>query len=374
MFVMLIGTTRNLLSMSQPSRVPIPNGAYFSTAWLAGGWLVVHYEATDRFEYRPWRLRIDGSGFERLPLGDVPGCVRVRYQKATKLPDGRLGLVAGCEPSDVRHRASFNIVGYNIATQGVEPLLTDPIPYNPTQFSWNPGLTKAMFGHSSGICGSIAWLTRKGIERPDITLTDHGRGWHLGAFFDRARGEPCTREGRADLPAWSPNGHGIAFFASPQSIGVGGKARLDQPWNLYLMEPAGKVISPLLRNVMDPASLAWSPDSRLLAFTGTIRGRGPGLYVLDAASGGLERLLPYHLGGLDWAPDGGHLVGINQLSDPGDWPPLSQLLIVAVGRPASATGRGQTTGEGKQDAARARQAMPEATSTSAGTESGSGRT
>lgn len=330
------------MNLSPSQRIAIPEGAYFSTAWLPNGWLVAEYEATRRFEYRPWRLRPDGSEFERISLPDQPGCSKTLYQNATTLPDGRLGLVAGCEPLDVGGQASFNIVAYDVETKTVENLLSNPILYNPTQFSWNPELTRAVFGHSSGICGSIAWLTRQGLEEADITIADNGKSWRLDAFFERGRGEPCTDEGRADSPAWSPDGHNIAFFASPQSIGVEGQARLDEPWNLYLMTPGETTVRPLLRDLKEPASPVWSPDGGSLAFTADVPGQGKGLYVLEPDSRRPRRVLNHYLGGLDWAPDGTRLVGVRQLSKPGEWPPRSELLVVDVKQP----GRPQTSGRG----------------------------
>jgi hypothetical protein len=67
---------------------------------------------------------------------------------------------------------------------------------------------------------------------PIFTVAAEGDlAFDLAAHF--ADESDCTGTGRADLPAWRPDGEQIAFFGSPQSVRVDGQGWLDEPWNSF---------------------------------------------------------------------------------------------------------------------------------------------
>jgi Tol biopolymer transport system component len=90
-------------------------------------------------------------------------------------------------------------------------------------------------------------------------------------------------------------------------MGVGGFARLDQPWNLYRWSLPGGVPQPLLRDVGDPLGLAIAPDGRWLALGATRHGRRFGLWLVNTADGSADRLAFGKLGDPSFSPDGRHL-------------------------------------------------------------------
>jgi dipeptidyl aminopeptidase/acylaminoacyl peptidase len=204
-------------------------------------------------------------------------------------------------------------MAYDMASSKIELLVTTPVNLGISQFTWNPAMDRGLVGSSSDICASIAWLTRQGFEYPTITLEDKGQSWRLDEHFRLDPAERCTHLGRADLPAWSPDGQWIAFFASPRSIGVKDFARLDVPWNLYLMDPVEQKPRRVLANVKHPRSLAWSPDGRWLAFGGELPWRGKGLWLFAPSTGMLHRVTKEDISWLAWSPDGQQIAGIDDL-------------------------------------------------------------
>lgn len=303
-------------------RIQAPEGEYSGLAWLPSGWLVTGYEPKEvgyepgqpRPTWRLWRFRLDDGAFEQLPLGDDPRCFQTRFKDPSTLPDGRLGFVELCGPPLIRGEpvrgADVYLMAYNLDTGEVKPLVPRPINTLISQFTWNPDLSRGVVG-AGDICASLLWLTQDGFEYFEITFSDEGRSWRLDEAFRRDLvTEGCSDLGQANLPSWSPNGHWIAFFASPQSIGVKDLARLDVPWNLYLMDPVDLKPRRVLANIKYPRSLAWSPDSRWLAFGGEVVGRGRGLWLFAPATGALHRVTSKYILWLAWSPDGQQIAGI----------------------------------------------------------------
>ena len=243
-------------------RVTAPRGDYGWLAWLPNGWLVVRYEVSDRgqFTWRLWRLHLDGSGLTPLPLDADPACRQTRYYGPIALPDGRLGFERRClSLKDASGRplteGSRYLMAYDVETGTVERLVAEQLTFPTGQNTWNPTMTRGLLGTGGSLCASLAWLTPARIEYPSFVIEEDGRSWPLDDYFGDE--DTCTRDGRAGLPAWSPDGQTIAFLASPQSMGVDGFARLDQPWNLYLMDPEEQQPRKVLADIKGPGGLAW---------------------------------------------------------------------------------------------------------------------
>ena len=250
-------------------RIAAPRGRYLRLAWLPSGWLVGEYEAGEDWTYRLWRLRPDGSQFAPLPLDHDPACRLTRYLHATALPDGRLGYEKQCldpvtPPGQAKLDDRRHLMAYDLTTGQAERLVAEPLTYGAALYTWNPSMTRGMIHSGSGICDGIAWLTRSGREPATFSIQEGRRHWRMDTYYQRHPADSCHREGRASLPAWSPTGTVIAFFASPQSIGVRGFARLDMPWHLYLMNPEDQQPRPVVADVQAPGGLAWSPDGQQL--------------------------------------------------------------------------------------------------------------
>ena len=331
----LLLTACSLLpSPGQPAapvqRIAAPPGQYLSVAWLPSDWLVVHYEPVPRkWKYELYRLRPDGTAFAQLPLGEDPVCRLTRYAEPHALPDWRLGFQKLClddprvQPLHGNDNSS-HLMAYDLRTGEMETLLAEPIPAaRPlASVTWNPTLTRGMFGKDSGLCSSIAWMTRTTISAPRITIQDGRwprRRWRLERNLELERdrrGSPtCQPDGKVGWPAWSPGGQLIAFFASPQAIGVAGHARASVPFNLYLMDPEAQQPRKVLADIKYASGLAWSPDSQWLAFVGGLPRRGDHLWLFNPQTTTLHRVAKAELGnwyGVAWSPEGQQLVAVRE--------------------------------------------------------------
>ena len=323
-------------------RLPTPFGEYWGLAWLPNGWLVVNYEPSPEDQspaFRLWRLRPDGTELTQLPLGNHPDCHLTKYQLSTILPDGRLSISMTCV-NDRRlppgaKPDSLHLLVYDWETGATEYLIP-PGKALAGGYTWNPAMTRGLESWGSGIWTGMTWVNRQGVEYPAFWVADGRRRWHVDAGYHRPAGQSCREEGRAAGPAWSPDGQTIAFWASPQSIGVEGLARLDQPWHLYLMDPAELQPRKVIADIEGPAGLDWSPDSRWLAFVGELPWRGDGLWLYEPATGTLRLVAKWEqeqkiLHSPVWSPDGQQIMAIERTlpSRPLEYPG-SELLLFDV--------------------------------------------
>jgi Tol biopolymer transport system component len=79
-------------------------------------------------------------------------------------------------------------------------------------------------------------------------------------------------------PAWSPDGLWIAY-----------ETRVDGQFDLWLIDPEGKVNVPLVSNERTDEAPSWAPNSRHIVFSSTRRGRAD-LYMIDRDGSNLRRL------------------------------------------------------------------------------------
>jgi len=133
-------------------------------------------------------------------------------------------------------------------------------------------------------------------------VSEGGKSYGIDQFLHSDFADSCSSEVRADYPSWSPDGHEIAFFASTASVGLGGFARLDAPWDIYVMDAETLRPERVLTGVLYAGDLQWSPDGTRLAFIGQFDDR-PGMWLLDRKSKHLDLVVGGHPTGLAWSPD-----------------------------------------------------------------------
>jgi hypothetical protein len=105
---------------------------------------------------------------------------------------------------------------------------------------------------------------------------------------------------------WSPNDVEIAFLAAPEQ-GLDGLGLADALFNIYLMEPDGANLRPILKDIYQPRGLIWSRDGRWLLFNGMIR-KANGIWAFNVSNSELV-LVSKRQGRLSgWLPDGHRLL------------------------------------------------------------------
>jgi hypothetical protein len=248
----------------------------------------------------------------------MKGCNLIDYAGPAMLPDGRLGFTRWCPVRAVRDR--YLLGAFDLQSEQVDELVPEFVDElvpgtheDPGNFqSWNPSMTKALFGVNDYTCSGIAWITQDGIELPGIEVVEpSGVSWRVDDYF-RVPNRGCGRVGLASWPAWSPNGEQITFFGMPPAPSVPGLERLDLRWNLYAMSADDLVPDRLLQGLGGPHLAAWSPDSRWLSFAGTVDG-SRGTWLFDIEREELWRVAPVE-GTPAWSPSGTDLA---LLWDPG---------------------------------------------------------
>jgi hypothetical protein len=313
--------------------VPFQKGEFGGVAFVDKDWVVLSYNDDPNAVGSAtslWRLKIDGTRFEQLSVDSDVSCDRVAHLAPSRLGDGRIGFVLHCSHLEGPDPIERILMALDLETGNTERLVESSLDTGTGVFTWDPAVSRGLYGETSAPCVGIVGLTRAGVEYLPITIEDDGQSWRLDEQFLRPLRSQCRDVGRASWPAWSPDGKLVAFFASPAAIGKDGLARLDAPWNLYFMDSGLRMPTKVLENVLHPQELKWSPDGRLLAFGGEIDGQ-EGIWTYRSENGTLERLSEEGIHSLDWAPDGTRIIGIR--TGPSDaWPPEDSLVLYGVSR------------------------------------------
>jgi Tol biopolymer transport system component len=154
-------------------------------------------------------------------------------------------------------------------------------------------------------------VTREGVQRSAGPTTLDGHTWQLDQDFFEPGDADCTPRGRSSLLALTADGKRLLFAASPASAGVGGQARIDVPWNLYLQDLPGGQPRAVARGLVSPTGLAVAPDDRGVV----VRGGARGLWYLDLASCAVRPIAKGNLLDPSFSPDGRRLVALLRLDD-----------------------------------------------------------
>lgn len=302
---------------------------YAGIAWIRDGTLVVAAQrSSSALPARAQLWIVEPVRGKLRPLAmsqDDLACPKPDFQIPVSLSDGRLGFVQRCSRPGAD---DFVISAYDPRTRWVERLVTPPLRFLPLQWSWASGRATGAVARSNGICASIALVTQAGEEPLPALIPQGEQTFRVDAgFVDETR--DCTMRGRADWPAWNPPASALAFFASPRSIGVAGRARLEVPWNLYVLDLEGLRVVEKLSNIGNPMGLAWSPDGHWLAFSGDVRGKGQGAWLYAVSNGRLERVSTKLLGSISWSPDSQRLAAVH-LTDTTGVEIESEIVIIDI--------------------------------------------
>ena len=153
--------------------VPSPEGLYSHPKWF-GDWIIVQY-ATKQEEGLArigiWRLRTDGSEFEKIELPNHPSCGPDGlngFLEPAVLPDGRLSYAVDCSPAGDPFGARTHLMAYDPASGEVEQVFNYPLPANSVGtggYAWNPEMTRMIMGDGHRyIDEQLYWFTQKTSE------------------------------------------------------------------------------------------------------------------------------------------------------------------------------------------------------------------
>jgi len=153
--------------------VPSPEGLYSSPTWF-GDWIIVQYAAKlekGLARIGIWRLRTDGSEFEKIELPNHPSCGPDGlngFLEPAVLPDGRLSYAVDCSPAGDPFGARTHLMAYDPASGEVEQVFNYPLPANSVGtggYAWNPEMTRMIMGDGHRyIDEQLYWFTQKTSE------------------------------------------------------------------------------------------------------------------------------------------------------------------------------------------------------------------
>jgi len=286
-------------------RLAAPTGTLFNVAWLPDGRIYFGRAVDAGGRPETWRIPASGGTAEQLRLADQPGCRLTKYLRVAALPDGQLGLARFCSKDPPLATDTGAVDPRSGRYQPLAPLGD----LNPSAVVWRKGLRSGFISYTTGTCAGLAPLSRRGPQRLPGPVTVDGRSWRLDEDVFAPGGADCTDRGRADLPVLSPDERLLYFVASPESVGVTGRARTTVPWNLYRWPLTGAQPQELTRGLGQSVGLAISPDGRALVFAG-LRDGDFGLWLVDSSTRQVRRLAGGRFVSCTFSPDGRQVAAI----------------------------------------------------------------
>jgi hypothetical protein len=279
-------------STSEPAMtVVLSQNDLNAVAWIDDG-LVVEIRPGIGNDIQLARVRTDGSDFDLLELPNSE-CKQRAVSVPARLPDGRLGYLSDCAPSLDSSIVGVYMMAFDMETGQIERLTAFALPSSgigtgSNMQGWNPDMTKGISNRPiETLHQNLYWFTYDDWEEISIEGLEHTFG-----------------------PAWSPDGEHIVF------IGARTPAELDSPlpdYHFYLMEPDGSNVHRLIDEVVDTTNAVWSPDSRWLAFAGTIRGwlkDEEGIWIINFETRDLIYIAEGNFQSVVWSPDGMSLAAV----------------------------------------------------------------
>lgn len=297
--------------MNRPGlRMNYPPANYSGLGWLSetelaafvadenGGVTGYYLENDDHFyalDLPPFVAELDCNSMEDI-----------NYTHPSLLPDGRLGLINGCISfGDYPGERRQYLVAFDFQTKKTTLLVKEPLPsYLSNAFTWNPDMTMGLAQIYGGLNGTIYWISPEEVMPVDFAISDGKRSFWPARDFPRFLSD-SKEQGIVFSPAWSPDGKTIAFFVTLDAIGRRGFSRSDGEFKIFTMDPIEQLPHPTVGEIYDAYELAWSPNSRWLAFIGDygfIRTYGIWLYSIE--SGKIYPVVSGDFSRIAWSPDG----------------------------------------------------------------------
>jgi hypothetical protein len=321
------GSTRVPPAASAPMRaIDVPPANYTAAAWLDNDKLVLSWRPKSGEVSEPVRLvEVSPEAKQHRPLPftiETADCWRIEEGDPVALPDGRLGFLRQCQPSDSVDASviHYDIVAVDLRTQEQEVLArlgdasVSDAKVNVYSFSIASDLSWGVVYLGSKICDSVASFDAKGIHPLDFRLGSEPSGPNLADAFTK----PCEDTVNARTAALSPDSSRIGLFIAEAAKGKSGEARLRATWELVVIGLSDGSVTRLISDLEDPHDLSWSPDGAWLVLGDTAdSGASTTLLVGSAGQRPTQLDLRDRLSGLTWAPTGKAILGLADRTDPG---------------------------------------------------------
>lgn len=279
-------------------------GEYGEVTWLSNtSELIVNYRPSqdNAWSWKLHTIRLDGSGFEPLPIPDDPECKHTSHHLPRALADGRLAYVQKCWASRVRNAQNDTaLMVYDPASKSSESLLPYYLPHGTRSFDLNPDAQNGILMAGSLLFNDLYWIYP---DKLDLLIL------------------PVELPGNV---SWSPDGQFVALNAVPEGLQAEGPDRLLLPEKLYLLSVGHGDIWPIADGFVSAGVAAWSPDSRWVMLpvkTGESTGTHA-LWVIEARTGKRCVLLPegkHGYSSVAWLSDGQTFVR-SAFYDPDEYP------------------------------------------------------
>jgi hypothetical protein len=300
---------------------------YSGAAWLNAKTVVLGWRPPSGEVSEPVRLvqiSPDAKGHHQLPfVKSTAICWRIEESDPVALPDGRLGFLRQCQPSNTKDASviDYDLVAVDLRTQA-EAVLTRlgdasvfQAKVNVYSFSFGPDMSRGVLYLGSKICDSVASFDGHGIHPLDFGF---GSGADRSNLAD-AFAMPCPDTINARSAALSPDGSQIGLFVAEGAKGKDGADRLRATWDLVMIRPSDGSFRRFFSDLQDPHDLSWSPNGAWLAFGDTVDSGASTTLLVQSDGGRNPRSLDLsdRLTSLAWAPTGKAILALADRTDPG---------------------------------------------------------
>jgi WD40 repeat protein len=311
--------------------VPLPQAYYLGVTWIDDSTLATAYSSSAAGPARLTTFTLDGS-LQPVRTQRHPGCLATGYTSPLSVSPHEIDVVQECEVLDAHAFMKYTIARFDPTTRLWGGDLAKATPLWLTGIAVDPGSKQVIVSIGEELCTALFSYSQQGVRPLGLAVQGESGTWRVSDGYPPG-GSDCSGA-RSWAPSFSPQGDRLAFLGSPQSIGVNGVARGDQPWNLYVADMANGVVSLDVLDLGNARGVAWSPDGSRIAFSATVPDRGEGVWLFDPVTKSLTRLSSISASDIAWSPDGSTLAFTHTL-DSG----VIQMLTVGP-RPPEDSGRG----------------------------------